>query len=405
MPFRFSARWEDRDQGPNPLSEAITTRKKSGQPILDLTVSNPTHCGLVVPTDWPRLLDQPAVLEYDPQPQGILPARQAIADYYRDRGESVNSEDVFMTAGTSEGYSHLFKLFCDPGDAVLVPQPSYPLLETLASLEGLRLETYPLVAQPPDADGNVPWHLDRKALEAALTDWTKVLCVVQPNNPTGSSLSKSDAEYLLALAEKHNLALIVDEVFADYLHGEFTEHGRGNRPVAPTVFGSNGPLIFTLNGLSKILGLPQLKIAWIHAAGKQSLKTEAKEHLEWICDAYLSVGIAPQVACPELLRRRTEFQTPIQERLQTNLSALREIVKTDSRIQPLWPQGGWCIPVRCPGKKDDETLALELLRLQGVQTHPGYFFDFEEENILVLSLLTDPGICREVLRSFLPSAV
>ena len=375
MPFHFSDRWQDSDPTPNALTEAIAARKKSGQPIFDLTASNPTQCGIVYP-DWTSLLNQSSVQTYDPHPQGNLKAREAIAQYYAERSERVAPYDLFLTAGTSEGYAHLFKLLCDPGDEVLVSSPSYPLLETLASLEGIQIRSY----------------FDLTSLKANLTERTRAIFLVQPNNPTGHVLSKNDADYLVHIAEEKGLALVVDEVFADFLY---------NSNILPLLH-SKKSLVFTLNGLSKLLGLPQLKLAWIHVDGETSLKARAKKHLEWICDAYLSVSTASQAACPELLERRLDFQIPIQERLETNLSTLREVAKANPQIEPLWPQGGWCIPVRCKGVEDDEAFALELLEKHGVLVHPGYFFDFEEEDVVVLSLLIEPTVFREGLARLLP---
>jgi aspartate/methionine/tyrosine aminotransferase len=216
MPFRLPSRWEGRDHDPNPLSEAVAARRTSGQDLLDLTVSNPTAVGLNFPDDWTDLLGGGFLRRYDPDPKGLLPVRDAIADYYGERGDPVSPDDIFLTAGTSEGYSHLFKLLCEPGDTILVPRPSYPLLETLADIAGLTMDTYPLV--PGAGQGAVTWSPDRDALTARITPRTRLLCVVQPNNPTGSLLSPDDAAWLLSFAERHGLALIVDEVFADYRH-------------------------------------------------------------------------------------------------------------------------------------------------------------------------------------------
>jgi alanine-synthesizing transaminase len=402
MAFRFPGRWPERDPGLNPLSEALEERRALGLPLFDLTVSNPTQCGLKFPEDWQELLGARAVRNYEPNPRGHAEARNAIAAYYnerdnqRDRVEAVNTEpvrpdDFFLTAGTSEGYSHLFKLLCEPGDRALIPRPSYPLLETLADLEGIALDTYSLnysEGQEPD------WNLDRTGLENALTPRTRIVFVVQPNNPTGSLLNASDTQWLLDLAQRRGLAVVVDEVFADYTQGvESHRFGSGSD--------SSGPLVFTLNGLSKLLGLPQLKLAWIHIAGNAADKDRAAGIMEWICDTYLSVGSAPQSACAELLRRRAEFQDPIRERIAQNLTALREFAEKHAGMKPLWPQGGWCVPVRCPGLVeaglDDESFAIKLLKKEGVQVHPGYFFDFDSEDVIVLSLLPPPEIFREGL--------
>lgn len=393
MTFRFPGRWPEGDPGPNPLSRALERRREAGLPVLDLTVSNPTKSGLRFPGDWTALLGGRAVESYDPDPRGGAAAREAIAAYYGDRegAGAVDPADLFLTAGTSEGYSHLFKLLCAPGDHALIPRPSYPLLETLAELESITLGTYGLVPAAPDAEAGTPWRLDRAGLEAALTPRTRIVFIVQPNNPTGNLLTAEDAAWLLDLAENRGLALVVDEVFADYLH---------DGGYAPRL-DSDGPLVFTLNGLSKLLGLPQLKLAWIHVAGGAEDKKKAKRHLEWICDAYLSVGAAPQAACAGLLRRRAEFQGPIRERLERNRAALREFAARHAGLRPLWPQGGWCVPVRCVGivedGMDDEAFATRLVETEGVHVQPGYFFDFEEEDLIVLSLLPEPEIFREGL--------
>jgi alanine-synthesizing transaminase len=399
MPFRFPSRWEGRHHDPNPLTEAVAARRNSGHDLIDLTVSNPTAVGLDFPNDWTGLLGDQSLLHYEPDPKGLPSARDAIAGYYAerafarddsDRGGSVDPDDLFLTAGTSEGYAHLFRMLCEPGDTILAPRPSYPLLETLADIAGLTLETYPLVHDESGGaagEGFHAWSPDREALTAQITPHTRVLCVVQPNNPTGSVLSPDDAAWLLDFAAKHNLAIIVDEVFADFRH----DRGTTSLPA------STGPLVFTLNGLSKLVGLPQLKLAWIHVAGNVEDKARAKDLLEWICDAHLSVGTAPQLAAPELLRRRDEFQGPIRQRLAGNLSILRELAMGNTRLQPLWPQGGWCMPVRCSGIGDDERFAIRLVETEGVMVQPGYFFDFDDEETIVVSLLPEPEMFREGL--------
>jgi alanine-synthesizing transaminase len=394
MPFRFPSRWEGRDHDPNPLTEAVATRRASGRDLLDLTVSNPTAVGLAFPEDWTSLLGVQSLTRYEPDPKGLPVVRDAIADYYSERGETVDPDDLFLTAGTSEGYAHLFRMLCEPGDTILAPRPSYPLLETLADIAGLTLETYPLVQYVDGgaaAAGIHAWSPDREALTAQVTPHARILCVVLPNNPTGNVLMPDDAAWLLEFAAKHNLAIIVDEVFADFLH----DHGqaRGTTPL----LSSAGPLVFTLNGLSKLVGLPQLKLAWIHVAGDPADKAQARELLEWICDAHLSVGTAPQLAAPELLRRRAEFQGPIRDRLAENLSILRDVAAGYPRLQPLWPQGGWCVPIRCEGIGDDESFAIRLVENEGVLVQPGYFFDFEDEEAIVVSLLLDPVVFRDGL--------
>jgi len=407
MTFAFPDRWPDEDPGLNPLSEALERRKAAGLACLDLTLSNPTRAGILFPEGWETLLGGRAVRSYDPDPRGSAAARAAIAAYYDDRPgdpeerggpsrDRVDPDDLFLTAGTSEGYSYLFKLLCGPDAAsghALVPRPSYPLLETLADLENVTLGTYALSRE----DG---WKIDRASLEAALTPRTRIVFVVHPNNPTGSLIDEDDTAWLLALAERRGFALVVDEVFADYMHDVpgIRDDG-GTRPARR--IRSTGPLVFTLNGLSKLVGLPQLKLAWIHVQGNATDKKKAKRHLEWMCDAFLSVGTAPQAACAELLRRRAEFQDPVRERIGFNLRQLRQAAEETPNLEPLWPQGGWCVPVRCHGiveqGMDDEAFAIRLVEAEGVLVQPGYFFDFDEEDVLVLSLLTGPDVFREGL--------
>jgi aspartate/methionine/tyrosine aminotransferase len=401
MSFRFPARWHGHESGPNPLTEALTARKAAGLSLIDLTISNPTIVGLPYPEDWPALLvgggvadaggaASPGIRGYDPDPRGLRSARRALVEYYATRGAiNLNADDFFLTAGTSEGYAHLFKLLCEPGDTILVPRPSYPLLDTLADLAGLTLAAYPLVptlaAAPNTVTSPTPvtaWAPDREALTSAITPRTKALVVVNPNNPTGSVLSADDAAWLLKLAEDRGLALIVDEVFADYRHD-----GRTTSLLTPS---ETGPLVFTLNGLSKLVGLPQLKLAWIHVAGEVADKAVATEALEYMCDAALSVGTAPQLACAGLLRGRSAFQGPIMARIAENLATLGALCAGHDRLKPLWPQGGWCLPVRCVGIDDDEAFAIRLVEETGVLVQPGYFFDFEDDETIVLSLLTPP---------------
>lgn len=388
MDFPFPERWREREHGPNPLAEAVARRRAAGAPLLDLTVTNPTRCGLVYPAGWERTLADAEVRAYDPDPRGSAAARAAVAAYYAERpsrgARAADPDDVFLTAGTSEAYSHLFRLLCEAGDEVLVPRPSYPLLETLAELGGVVLKPYDLLPGVPDFARGTPWTLDRAALDAALGPRTRALVIVSPNNPTGSRLSPEDEAYLRALAAREGFALIVDEVFIDSLRASVGEPSE-----APEA------LVFTLNGLSKTLALPQLKLAWIRVEGAPNDARRAKDMLEWMGDAYLSVGTASQFACAALLPRREEFLAPLRARIEGNLEALRAIAGGQPRLEPLWPEAGWCLPVRCAGIPDDEAFAIRLVEEEGVLAQPGYFFDFDDEETLVLGLLTEPEVFRE----------
>jgi alanine-synthesizing transaminase len=404
MSFRFPARWHGLESAPTPLSEALARRRAAGLPLLDLTGSNPTTAGTPLPEDWTSLLADPAGRTYAPESKGLRVTRAAIARYYAERdgaGSAIDPEALFLTAGTSEGYAHLFRLLCEPGDEALVPRPSYPLFDTLASLSDVELRPYPLLPAA-DAPGMPVWRIDFAALESAVTPRTRAILVVSPNNPTGNVLSGDEATALLAFAARHGLAVIVDEVFADYIFGSAAaSHPQSARPARRLA--SHDVPVFTLNGLSKLVGLPQLKLAWIHVDGNPADKAVAMNALEWMCDAHLSVSTAAQLAAPELLRRRAEFQAPIRARLAENLKTLEELATTHASLQPLLPEGGWAAPIRCLGLKndeDDEALTIRLVEEHGVLAQPGYFYDFEEdegEATLVVSLLTPPEVFREGL--------
>ncbi|HEY7820313.1 MAG TPA: pyridoxal phosphate-dependent aminotransferase, partial [Vicinamibacteria bacterium] len=322
-----------------------------------------------------------AVLRYAPDPRGSPTAREAIAGYYRDRGAHIRPEDLFLTASTSEAYSFLFKLLCDGGDEVLVPRPSYPLFDFLAALDDVRPWSYPL-----RFDG--AWHLDFAALESSLTERTRALVAVHPNNPTGSYLSADEGERLLDL----ELPLIADEVFLDFPLSE--------REPATFARSTRG-LVFVLSGLSKLAGLPQMKLGWIAIAGERELRREAALRLEHIADTYLSVGAPVQVAAPRLFELAPSIRREISERTRRNLTALREAAASAPEVTLLEPQGGWYATLRLPAVRRSEEWALSLLDEQSVYVHPGSFFGFELEACLVVSLLTPAGPFDEGLRRLL----
>ncbi len=382
-PFHFSDRWQNRVAQPNALTRAVSARRATGRKIFDLTATNPTRCGLERTESRPQDPDDASWFHYDPDARGLRCAREAIAAYYAERGESVDPDAIFLTAGTSEGYGFLFKLLCAPGDTVLVPQPSYPLLHALAELENVNLLPYRLVPERTAPGEARHWRLDRDALSVLADSRLRAVCVIQPNNPTGALLAPDDADFLLRFAAQRGLALVVDEVFADFIHAP---------SVTTRLLRSSETLVFTLNGLSKTLGLPQLKLAWICVEGEPRAKAQALSHLEWICDAYLSVNTTAQLWTPALLARRAALQAPVRARLRANLETLRHLAATADAVMPLWPQGGWCVPLQCPGLADDEEGAVSLLREQGVLVHPGYFYDFEAEDVLVASLLPPPEV-------------
>jgi aspartate/methionine/tyrosine aminotransferase len=341
--------------------------------ILDLTESNPTRAGLPCPDDLLALLARPEARRYEPFPFGLPAAREAVATDFARRGCPVPPDRLVLSASTSEAYAFLFKLLCDPGDEVLVPRPGYPLFEFLGTLESVRVRTYPLVH-----DGE--WHVDVAALRAAFGPRTRAVVVVSPHNPTGACLKRDERDALESLCARHGVALVSDEVFADY---SFRDDARR----APSVAHDGPALAFALGGLSKSCGLPQLKLAWTAVTGPESLRREALARLEVVADTYLSVSTPVQVAAPEILSRRDELSAPIRARLRTNLEALRAAIGPGCPATLLEPEGGWSAVVRVPATRTEEERVTRLLEERDVLVHPGYFFDFPHEAFLVLSLL------------------
>lgn len=368
----------------NRLSKVLEAKLASGMKVLNLTESNPTHAGF----DYPEkeilaALSKPSLLRYEPDPRGLPAARQAVADYYRSRGEDVNLESIHLTASTSEGYAYLFKLLADPGDEVLVPQPSYPLFDFLAALESVHVARYPL-----KYDDEFGWQINLEALGNIITTKTKAIILVNPNNPTGSFIKKSELEKLNELCAEHDLALIVDEVFSDYAYGGDVQRVR-------SLVGNPHALTFVLSGLSKICALPQMKLGWIHVGGPVGLVAETRERLDFIADTYLSVSTPVQHAAAELLSLRQEMQRQIIERVLRNDKYLRTRSAELPFCRVLKQEGGWYAILEITGEFSEEDFCLTLLEDDNVFLHPGYFFDFPKQGFLVLSLLTPQAIFEE----------
>ena len=378
----FSSRFHW-DPSPNRLSRLLRELRRTGQAVLDLTESNPTHAGFSYPEQIVAALADPRALRYDPQPAGSLAAREAVCRYYAEAGHTVEPDRVLLTASTSEAYAYLFKLLADPGDEVLVPQPSYPLFEFLATMESLRVVSYPLVYHGG-------WSIDCQALAAAVTPRTRAIVLVNPNNPTGSFLKRDELRFLQSLG----LTLISDEVFADYAFGEDAQRVR-------TLAGATETLAFSMSGLSKIAGLPQMKLGWIVVSGPAAARAEAKDKLEWIADTYLSVSTPVQQAAPRLLELGKGIQTQIAARVRANLAWLESAIAADSPCRTLAVEGGWYATLQVPRIRREEEWALELLAEDNVLVQPAFFFDFESEAFLVLSLLTVPDTFREGCRRLL----
>jgi hypothetical protein len=382
--MRLSSRLP-RGFAPNALAAALTRLRAEGQSILDLTVSNPTHCGFAYPEANIRAaLSAPTVLAYDPNAQGSTRAREAIAAHH---GHGLRASELLLTASTSEGYGLLFKLLGDPGDEVLVPSPSYPLFDWLARLDGLTARAVPSYFHDR-------WHMDLGALEAALTPRTRALVVVNPNNPTGQFLSQVEWSGLTEFCARHDLALLVDEVFADYALEPAEDR------LATALLDPHPPCpVFLLSGLSKVAALPQLKLGWIAVRGPG-----AADHLEalaFLADQYLSVAAPVQAAAPTLLALAPGIREQIRARLRTNLGVLDAALEAHPHLSRLPVEGGWSVLLRRPAVDADEACALRILEEQSVLLHPGSFFDLHGDGHFVLSLLPPEPVFRLGLQGML----
>jgi aspartate/methionine/tyrosine aminotransferase len=374
----------------NRLTEALEQARSSGAPVLDLTISNPTRAGLHY--DEPQILkslSSPQAMDYDPQPKGLPSACAAVADYYRtEHGINLDPEHLLLTTSTSEGYSFVFRLLCNPGDELLVPKPSYPLFEFLADLQDVKLVPYPLIYDHG-------WQMDFPSLQNAVTKRTRGVVVVHPNNPTGSYVHPEEQKSLNRFCREHELALIADEVFLDYAL---------DREKRQSFAANQGVLTFTLSGVSKISALPQMKVAWIVTTGPAVDVEAAQARLEVIADTYLSMNAPIQWATPALLDQRKTIQPQLLDRVRDNLAEFDRQLAGQKSCQRLNIEGGWYAVLRVPVTQTDEELAIELVRKERVLVHPGHFYDFESDGYLVVSLIAaertfGDGISRVLKRS------
>jgi alanine-synthesizing transaminase len=368
MNYRFSARtgW---DVGESGFAKAIREARASGRRLVDLTVSNPTVCGFEYDVEGIlEPLRDVRAMTYDPDPRGMRSAREAVAGYYADHGAAVDPDSVVMTTSTSEGYGYLFRLLCDAGDDVLVAQPSYPLFDFLADLEDVKLRPYPLFY-------DYGWWIDFAELERRIGPRTKAIVVVHPNNPTGHGTKAAERIRLEEICARHGLALIVDEVFLDYPieeDGELRSFAAGPHPV----------LMFVLSGMSKISGLPQMKVGWIVGLGQEAVRREAMGRLEVIADTFLSMNAPVQLALPVWLARRSAIQGQILERVRENYS-----VAVESGVEVLRLEAGWSAVLRLPQMPSEGEMADRLLRELDVVVHPGSFYGIAEAGRVVVSLI------------------
>jgi aspartate/methionine/tyrosine aminotransferase len=371
----------------NRYTQTLEEVRATGATLLDLTAANPTKCGLTYHVEAILLAFQrPESLSYDPQPKGLLRAREEVARYYLgDHHVKLDPDSILLTTSTSEAYSYVFRLLCDPHDEILVPKPSYPLFDFLAGLQDVTLVPYFLAY----AQG---WLVDFHSIMRALTPRTRAILLVHPNNPTGSYLRREELQQVNEICRARNLALIVDEVFLDY---PFDCSPR------PTFAANQEVLTFTLSGLSKIAALPQMKAAWLAVSGPEDFKRPALDRLEVIADTYLSLSAPAQWAFPTLLEQRRSVQPELLQRVRENRDQLQKLLAGQNTSELLQAEGGWYAVLRVSGSRSDEDLAIELLRREHVLVHPGHFYDFPEDGYLVLSLIPPVAEFREGIQRLL----
>lgn len=384
MKFATRTNWELR---PNDFFTALQSHKIAGKTLLDLTASNPPDAGLEydLGTILPAF-QNPNCLKYHPDAKGLLSARNAVAEYYDEVANRTNEarsdgrvdpQQLVLTTSTSEAYTYAFRLLCNPGDEVLIPSPSYPLFEYLAGIQDVKLRPYSLFYDHG-------WQIDFQGLRQAIGNRTRAVMLVNPNNPTGSYVSMAERDELNAICSHYGLALIVDEVFLDYAIGE----------PKPSFAFNTETLTFTLSGISKICGLPQMKVAWLATSGPAALLSSALSRLEVIADTYLSMSAPVQLATPALLRQRETINRQLSQRVRRNLAELDRQVGSSS-VSRLVVEGGWYAVIRVPRVRTDEELAIALLEQKNVLVQPGYFYDFPGEGYTIVSLITPEDTFKE----------
>ena len=373
----------------NRLARALEEHRRSGKELFDLTASNPTTCGFAYPErEILAALADPRGLVYRPESKGLREAREAVADYYRGRQgfsasiQQIDPERILLASGTSEAYSHIFRLLCEKGDEILVPAPSYPLFEFLADLADIRLVPYLLLYDHG-------WQIDFASLRAGLTPHSRAVLVVHPNNPTGSFVKPREAAELAEICAAREMAIVADEVFLDYTSGAAS---------AKTFALQDAALTFTLSGLSKISLLPQMKLAWTVVSGPEAVVQIAINRLEIIADTYLSPGTPIQLALPKFLSLRHSMQAQLQQRISTNLSFLDSMLRESNCLVRLDREGGWYVILRVPVTATDDILTVVLIERCSVLVHPGHFFNFSHDGYLVISLITPEHELQEGMR-------
>ncbi len=378
--FSCRTEWE---LSPNQIFTTLENLRKDNVTVFDLTESNPTRCGLNYPQEIFQSLANEGNLQYDPSPKGSMVAREAISHYYKTKNIKVDPAQIFLTSSTSEAYSFLFRLLVNPQETVMFPRPSYPLFSFLGDLNDIKMDTYPLMSENQ-------WAIDVVQLKKNIHPATKVLVTVNPNNPTGSCIQKKELEALNNLCAQHNMALISDEVFWDF--------ASERREEAVSLAGNDAVLTFTLGGLSKVLGLPQMKLSWIIVSGPEAVVQEAQNRLEVIADTYLSVNTPAQNALDTWLSLKDSIQDKIITRLKHNREFLMTKIQSVPNCQLIPSEGGWYVVLKIPNSQTEEKWVMDFLTQDNVFVHPGYFFDFQEEGFIILSLLPKEDVFSEGVR-------
>ncbi|MBI4368020.1 MAG: pyridoxal phosphate-dependent aminotransferase [Candidatus Omnitrophica bacterium] len=373
----------------NPLSSCLQSLQKAGAKILDLTESNPTRCHFrYLNSELLQPLAHPSNVKYDPISKGLPEARKLIQNDYRARHIVLNENQILLTASTSEAYTFLFRLLLNPGESILAPRPSYPLFDFLAGLNDVSIKSYSL------RYASSGWHIDIPSLSEAVGPETRAIILVHPNNPTGSFVKKTELSEILDIAKEKSLAIISDEVFFEYPVADDPLR-------ATSLAGHREVLTFTLGGISKTLGLPQMKLAWMAATGPEAVLAQSLDRLDIILDTYLSVNAPVQQALSSWFLLKSEIQREIQDRIQENRTFLTREVSSVRAVSLLDTEGGWYAVLRLAKNKSEEDWALEFLKQDHVYVHPGYFYDFEEEAYIVISLLPPTEAFQESVRRLL----
>ncbi len=378
--FSHRTSWQ---RHPNRLAQLYEERRYSGLPILDLTVSNPTELELDYPLDRIlHALQNRGLLHYQPDPKGLLTARLAVCQYYAEKAVFLDPANIILTSSTSESYGLLLKLLCNQGETILVPSPSYPLFEYLAQINDIGMQNYSLLY-----DGR--WHIDIESIRTSMSPSTRVIILLNPHNPTGSFLQVGEFDRIAQIAQEHNCSLIVDEVFIDYKLDP--------NAYSQTTASTSEVLTFTLNGISKYIGLPQMKLGWITVSGPAETSNEAIARLEILNDTFLSVNTPVQIALPELLQNGKDTFSSVLRRIKGNHTFLQNSFLGGIPCDLFHSYGGWNAIIQMPRTKSDEMWALELLDKKGVYVYPGYFFDMLQSSVIVVSLLQRGDIFRQAI--------